>query len=53
MELNVAGKNSSINRINKKLQSFDEWNAESIEKRQAMLIGLAKEVWNTSLMKRG
>lgn len=50
VELNVVGKNSSINRINEKLKSFDEWTAASIDKRQLMLIELAKDVWKTSLI---
>lgn len=53
VELNIVGKNSSINRINEKLLSFDEWNAHSIDERQAMLIGLAREVWKTSLINEG
>lgn len=52
-ELTVVGKNSSINRINKKLRAFDKWNAESIDHRQVMLIELAKEVWKTSLIENG
>ncbi len=44
-EKNIVGINSSINRINEKLISFSEWNAESIDKRQEMLIALAKKIW--------
>jgi hypothetical protein len=43
--LTAVGSNSSISRINEKLQSFDDWTAETIEKRQTMLINLVKEVW--------
>ena len=50
-ELQVVGKNSSINRINEKLIAFDQWNAKSIDDRQDMLIELVKEVWQTSLIK--
>jgi uncharacterized protein with ParB-like and HNH nuclease domain len=50
-ELQVVGKNSSINRINEKLRAFDEWNAQSIDDRQALLIEMAKDVWITSLIK--
>jgi hypothetical protein len=50
VELNVVGKNSSINRINEKLETFNQWTAESIEARQAMLAELAKDVWKTSLI---
>ena len=48
--INTVGKNSSINRINKKLKSFSDWSACSIDKRQDMLIDLAKDVWKTSLL---
>lgn len=47
-ELTTVGKNSSINRVNDKLESFDAWNVASIEARQTMLAELAKEVWKTS-----
>lgn len=43
--LTVVGNNTSINRINRILKSFTEWNASSIDARQAMLNGLAKEIW--------
>ena len=45
VELKSVGKNTSINRINKKLQSFTNWNAENIESRQRLLFNLALEVW--------
>jgi hypothetical protein len=44
-ELQTVGINSSINRINLKLQSFEEWTAASIDTRQEKLIGLAKDIW--------
>lgn len=40
-----VGSNTSITRINKKLQSFDQWNVQSIDRRQALLSDLVKEVW--------
>ena len=43
--LTPVGNNSSITRINEKLAAFDEWTAETIDKRQTVLIGLTKEVW--------
>ena len=43
--LTVVGSNTSINRINQMLKSFTEWKASSIDERQAMLSGLAKEIW--------
>lgn len=45
VELTTVGNNSSINRINTKLEAFPQWNAASIEKRQERLIGLAADIW--------
>ena len=47
VELTSVGQNTSISRINEKLEAFSEWNAKSIDKRQAMLIHLALDVWRT------
>lgn len=43
-----VGQNTSISRINLKLEAFPEWNAAAIEKRHAMLIALAQDVWKTN-----
>ncbi len=43
--LNKVGNNSSINRINNKLKSFDVWTAAIIDERQQMLISLSEDVW--------
>ena len=43
--LTNVGKNSSITRVNVKLLAFDSWTAKNIDKRQIMLIDLAKEIW--------
>lgn len=48
VELQTVGINSSINRINAKLKSFDTWSAKSIDDRGLVLIELAKVVWRTS-----
>lgn len=48
VELTSVGQNTSISRMNEKLEAFSEWNAESIDKRQAMLINLAQDVWKTA-----
>ncbi|MEP3524003.1 MAG: DUF262 domain-containing HNH endonuclease family protein [Hyphomicrobiales bacterium] len=40
-----VGQNTSISRINEKLSAFDKWDAESIEQRQQLLIGLVHEIW--------
>lgn len=46
-ELTMVGQNTSINRINEKLQAFDEWSAVSIDKRRSVFMGLSREVWKT------
>jgi hypothetical protein len=46
--LSTVGKNTSITRINAKLLAFDQWSASDIERRQDMLIGLAKDIWTTA-----
>ncbi|WP_323815676.1 DUF262 domain-containing protein [Cellvibrio sp. NN19] len=48
VELTVVGQNTSISRINEKLESFSIWDATSIERRHALLIALAKDVWKTN-----
>jgi hypothetical protein len=50
VELADVGSNSSVTRINAKLQSFDTWTAESIEQRREMLQTLIKEIWKTSAL---
>ncbi|HKL85765.1 MAG TPA: DUF262 domain-containing protein [Treponemataceae bacterium] len=44
-EITTVGNNSSINRMNAKLESFTDWSAQTIEKRQGLLINLASEIW--------
>lgn len=46
--LTNVGQNTSISRINTKLEAFPAWNAASIEKRHAMLSALAQDVWKTT-----
>jgi hypothetical protein len=46
--LTGVGHNTSISRINAKLEAFSEWNAAAIEKRHAKLISLAQDVWKTT-----
>lgn len=46
--LTNVGQNTSISRINAKLESFPSWNALSIEKRHGLLISLAQDVWKTT-----
>lgn len=43
-----VGQNTSISRINLKLEAFPEWNTVTIETRHAMLIALAQDVWKTT-----
>jgi hypothetical protein len=47
VELTKVGQNTSISRINEKLEAFPVWDAASIEKRHGMLIALAQDVWRT------
>ena len=46
--LTDVGQNTSISRINAKLEAFPAWSAATIEKRHAMLIALAQDVWKTA-----
>ncbi|MFL9951949.1 DUF262 domain-containing HNH endonuclease family protein [Paraburkholderia nemoris] len=48
VELANVGKNTSISRINEKLEAFPIWDAASIEKRHELLIALAHDVWRTT-----
>lgn len=48
VELTNVGENTSITRINEKLQAFPEWNSAAIDKRHALLMALARDVWKTS-----
>jgi hypothetical protein len=45
VELVPVGENTSITRINKKLRAFSKWDADSIDTRHDLLIGLAKDIW--------
>ncbi len=45
VELTDVGQNTSISRINAKLEAFPAWSATAIEKRHALLIDLAQDVW--------
>jgi uncharacterized protein with ParB-like and HNH nuclease domain len=44
-KITTVGSNSSINRINTKLESFTVWDSAAIDLRQQKLIGLAKDIW--------
>ena len=46
-ELTNVGKDTSVSRINEKLEAFAEWDAAAIEKRHTMLASLALDVWRT------
>jgi len=50
VELTHVGKNSSVNRINEWLRTFEDWTVSSITERQEMLAELAKEVWKATLI---
>jgi hypothetical protein len=43
-----VGKNSSVTRVNERLVAFENWTAQSIDKRQEMLVNLAKEIWRVN-----
>lgn len=45
-----VGSNTSVNRFNKKLKSFTQWNGQSISDRQEMLYNLSKEIWSVKLI---
>lgn len=47
VELTTVGQNTSISRINAKLDSFPSWDASAIERRHGLLITLAQDVWRT------
>lgn len=40
-----VGQNTSVERINKMLISFENWGVLQIEQRQEMLMTLAREIW--------
>lgn len=44
-KLEKVGSNTSISRINLKLEAFDHWTVQSIDRRQAILSDLVKEIW--------
>ena len=50
VRLAEGGQNTSISRINAKLEAFDEWTADSIDKRQELLTALSKEIWAITLL---
>jgi Protein of unknown function DUF262/Protein of unknown function (DUF1524) len=50
VELTVVGANTSINRINEKLEAYGSWNATNIDKRHVLLVTLAQEIWKTNLI---
>jgi hypothetical protein len=50
VELTNVGQNTSISRINEKLQAFPAWDVASIEARHGMLMALARDVWKTAPM---
>lgn len=47
--LEDVGNNTAINRLNKKLKSYEEWNRESIINRQQLLFELANEIWKVGI----
>jgi uncharacterized protein DUF262/uncharacterized protein DUF1524 len=49
-EIVTVGQNTTITRINGKLQAFDDWTSASIDKRHELLTALARDVWKTAPM---
>jgi hypothetical protein len=47
VELTKVGHNTSISKINEKLEGFPAWDAASIDKRHGKLMELAWDVWKT------
>ena len=47
VELTNVGQNTSISRINEKLEAFPTWDAAAIDKRHALLMALAQNIWKT------
>lgn len=47
-ELTSVGQNTSISRINENLEAFPTWNAAAIDKRHALLMALAQDIWKTT-----
>jgi uncharacterized protein with ParB-like and HNH nuclease domain len=43
--LEEVGKNTTINKMNQELKTFDIWNNESIDERQDMLFNISKKIW--------
>lgn len=43
-----VGGDTAINRLNKDLKTWDDWNASSINERQEMLYNLSKRIWDIS-----
>ena len=50
VELTNVGQNTSISRMNEKLEAFPAWDAVSIEKRHGILMALARDVWKTTII---
>lgn len=50
-QLDTIGKDTSADRVNKKLNSWKDWVKTSIDERQEMLFGLSEEIWNISKIK--
>lgn len=45
VELTKVGQDTSISRVNERLEAFPTWVAASIEQRHSVLIALAQEIW--------
>ncbi len=45
VQLETVGANTSINRLNAALKSFNNWDKDSIDGRQTILLELAMKIW--------
>lgn len=48
VELASVGQNTVVTKINAKLETFPTWSAANIDKRHALLMALAQDIWKTT-----
>lgn len=46
--LSTVGQNTVVTKINAKLEVFPTWNAANIDRRHALLMALAQDIWKTT-----
>ena len=50
VDLTPVGKNTSINRVNKYLKTFEKWDRDSIIERQKILLELSSIIWELRII---